>query len=53
VSVTTEDGVVCDDEYHADGAHYFFHDTIVVEYNEDGTSTEVKRVTNPDDDAVS
>ena len=48
VQLTPADGTICEEDIHADGAHYFFHDTIVVKYDETGASTEVSRVTNED-----
>lgn len=48
IELTPADGTICEDNIHADGAHYLFHDTIVVKYDETGASTEVSRITNED-----
>ena len=48
LQLTPDDGILCEDDIHADGAHYFFHDTVVAKYHEDGSSEEVSRVTNAD-----
>ena len=51
-SITVEDdALVCNSEYHADGAHYLAHQVSVVQFAADGSSTTKKTYTVPDADA--
>ncbi|HEV7757939.1 MAG TPA: ABC transporter substrate-binding protein [Acidimicrobiales bacterium] len=51
-SITVEDdALVCNSEYHADGAHYLAHQVSVIQFAGDGSSTTKKTYTVPDADA--
>lgn len=45
-----DDALVCNSEYHADGAHYLAHQVSVIQFAADGTSTTEKTYTVPDAD---
>jgi branched-chain amino acid transport system substrate-binding protein len=51
-SITVEDdALICNSEYHADGAHYLAHQVSVIGFAADGSSTTEKTYTVPDADA--
>lgn len=52
-SITVDDdALVCNSEYHADGAHYLAHQVSVVKFAGDGSSTTEKTYTVPDAEAA-
>ncbi|HEY8546171.1 MAG TPA: ABC transporter substrate-binding protein [Acidimicrobiales bacterium] len=47
-----DDDLICNSEYHADGAHYLAHEVAVIKFAADGSSTTEKTYTVPDVDAA-